>query len=431
MKRTIQRIPVVTLLAVFLFVVMGIMPAMAALTSDTARYAPSSGTGTATSTDTATATATSTDTATATATSTDTATATATCAPSSPSSVGSGGCTPTATATSTVTATATCTPSSPNSVVPGGCTPTATKTATATATCEPSARSTGASDCTPTATATRPAEIHVRGTVKEVITGSVTIDDMTFQTDANTKYEPNAAAVVVGAYVEVEGYKLPGEGTILLAKEISVEHAPGAEVEKIEFRGPILSFSDTQWVVAGKTLSITAQTVISGTPAVGAIAEVKASRLSDGTLVALKIKVESAKHETERVEFKGIISAFSDTQWTVGGKNVIVDANTVISGTPQIGLMAEVRAIKSGAILTATKIVVQKPEPQKVEFKGTITAINGNTWTIGGKTVTVDAQTMIDESHGAAKVGATVEVLGSMMGDGSVRAIRIQVERSK
>jgi len=270
-------------------------------------------------------------------------------------------------------------------------------------------------------------EIEMRGTVKDVITGSVTVDNLTFTTNANTRYTPNAAAVVVGAFVEVEGIKLP-DGS-LLAKSVSVEGGPGGEVEKIEFRGPIQSFSSTQWVVAGKTLSITAQTVISGTPDVGAIAEVLASRQTDGTLVALKIRVQPARSEIERVEFKGIINAFSATQWTVGSRTVMIDANTTISGTPAVGLMAEVWAIKSGTTLIATKIVVEKPEPQKIEFKGAITAINGNTWTIGGKTVTVDAQTMIDESRGAAKVGAIAEVSGIMMGDGSVRAIRIQVER--
>src|SRR5215471_8128994 len=67
----------------------------------------------------------------------------------------------------------------------------------------------------------------------------------------------------------------------------------------------------------------------------------------------------------------------------------------------------------------------------QVEFTGTVTAAppSGTTgaWTIGGKTVNVDASTEIDQENGALAVGATVKVEGTTLADGSVQASRIEV----
>src|SRR5215471_10482290 len=67
----------------------------------------------------------------------------------------------------------------------------------------------------------------------------------------------------------------------------------------------------------------------------------------------------------------------------------------------------------------------------QVEFTGTVTAAppSGTTgaWTIGGKTVNVDASTEIDQENGALAVGATVKVEGTTQADGSVNASQIEV----
>ncbi len=68
------------------------------------------------------------------------------------------------------------------------------------------------------------------------------------------------------------------------------------------------------------------------------------------------------------------------------------------------------------------------------DFTGTIQTLpaSGMTgdWTVGSKTVHVTAATEIRQEDGAAAVGASVEVKGSLRADGSVDASRIEVKRA-
>jgi len=61
----------------------------------------------------------------------------------------------------------------------------------------------------------------------------------------------------------------------------------------VQFAGPIQQIEQGRWVVAGQAVLIGPDTQIEGSPAVGAIAEVKASVLSDGTKLAMHIRVQS------------------------------------------------------------------------------------------------------------------------------------------
>ena len=274
----------------------------------------------------------------------------------------------------------------------------------------------------------RDQEVEFAGTIQSIAGNVWTVNGITFTVDISTQIQPSSTLAVVGAFVKVQGIKQP-DGTIL-AREIEVvTKQPEEDDKRVEFRGPIDSFSATVWVVAGKTVNITTTTVIHGTPVVSATAEVQAIRKSDGSLWAVQIEVQKPEVEQERVEFKGVISAFSSTQWTVGGKTVLISTTTQISGTPQVGLIAEVQAIKTGSTLTALFIRVVQPEPQDIDFDGKITSINGNMWVVGGKTVIVDANTMIDQSGGKAKVGAQAEIKGVLQLGGSVLAGRIRIGR--
>ena len=67
--------------------------------------------------------------------------------------------------------------------------------------------------------------------------------------------------------------------------------APPVQVE-IEFKGTVESISGNIWRIAGRQVIVTAQTSIEGQPEVGDVVEVRAARQSDGTLLALRIKVE-------------------------------------------------------------------------------------------------------------------------------------------
>jgi hypothetical protein len=88
--------------------------------------------------------------------------------------------------------------------------------------------------------------------------------------------------------------------------------------------------------------------------------------------------------------------------------------------------------LQSDSSVLATRIHVENPENAELQFTAHITDLPANfigTWTFdNGQAVTVDANTLIDQSRGAAQAGALVEVKALKQADNSWLAVRIQVE---
>jgi hypothetical protein len=182
------------------------------------------------------------------------------------------------------------------------------------------------------------------------------IDGQKVLLDEDTVIE-NPDLAEVGAWAVVQALRQPNGS--LLAQYITITRGAEKPPQPIEFKGLVESFSDTVWVVAGRTVLINEDTVIEGTPQVGAVARVQALQQADGSLLATRIVIE------ERVvEFEGPILEISPQVWVIAGRRVEVDANTVVVGTPRVGALAEVQAIEraDGALL-ATRIEIQEPEP--------------------------------------------------------------------
>jgi hypothetical protein len=152
---------------------------------------------------------------------------------------------------------------------------------------------------------------------------------------------------------------LPLDDGSLLALEITIQQAAQAIEQPFEFQGLIESFGPSQWVVGGYTVFLTGDTVIENSPQRGLLAEVKAVRRSDGTIVARRILVLLP---TERVQFEGVIQTLSEEEWLIEGVVLRLDAETVISGLPVVGAAVEVDGLllPDGAVL-ARYIVVQAP----------------------------------------------------------------------
>jgi hypothetical protein len=163
----------------------------------------------------------------------------------------------------------------------------------------------------------------------------------------------------------------------------------------------------------------------------------------------------------EEVEFTGVVDVIGTTSWQISGQTVLITAETEIRDNPQVGDVVEVRAVRDGqGVLTATRIrledssgpsgstatpasggptptpIVSTPEPtpsveasetdepEEVEFEGTVTAINGNVWTIGGQSVIVTGETELEDNP---QVGSYVEVRAWQNLDGTLVARRIRV----
>lgn len=163
------------------------------------------------------------------------------------------------------------------------------------------------------------------------------------------------------------------------------------------------------------------------------------------------------------VEFTGLVEAVGATAWQIGGQTVLITTETEIRDNPQVGDLVEVRALRDAqGVLTATRIrledsgpsgstststpgsgggptptpvigtpgptqtpdVTNTDEPPETEFEGTVTAINGNIWTIGGQQVIVTGDTELQDNPG---LGSFVEVRAWQYPDGTLVARRIRV----
>ncbi len=272
------------------------------------------------------------------------------------------------------------------------------------------------------------ARFEWEGVIETMSPVSWTVESRVFLIDAQTVIDTRQGPAVIGAWAEVKA-ALTGAGD-LLARRIKIEDRV-PDGAKIEFRGPIESIPPPSWVVAGRTLAIDEDTEIRNPEraAIGAIAEVKARRLDDGSLLALAIKIEGDEtHMRLYVEWVGVLERFDDASWTVGGRTVQIDDATVIRGAPQVGARVEVKALRQadGSLLALSLHVVEAESEE--EWRGVVESITPAAWQIGGRTVTVDARTVFDERDGALAVGVMAEVKALRQADGSLLALRIRAE---
>ncbi len=294
----------------------------------------------------------------------------------------------------------------------------------------------------PTPENEHPAEVEFKGSVESLsplIIGGQQVD----ATGATIIGGPLA----LNMWVEVEG---TAQSTgVILAERIEVEHPSGDDdVGEFEFKGPIDLLPGGgyvgEWVIGGQTVVVTDTAVVDDSRVtlpvvVGDIAEVKATQKADGSLLALRIKIEDREEFENEAEFKGTISGLSctgaDCTMSVGDHTVTTDASTQIDGTLADGQFVEVTgSVQPDGSVRADRIHIEDPaaQPDEAEFRAHIVTLPGGfvgIWTFdgGNPDVTVDAGTLIDQSRGPAEVGALVEVKAIRQG-GVWLAVRIQVE---
>lgn len=206
--------------------------------------------------------------------------------------------------------------------------------------------------------------------------------------------------------------------------------APPREV-KIRFKGRIEAITATAWTIGGQMVKVNAHTHIDESAAgaaVGAMAAVVATHQEDGTLLAIEITIEQAAPPAEQpFEFQGLIESWSPTQWVVGGHILIITTDTRIEGSPQKGLLAEVKALRQAdGKLIARQIVIQLPQ-EEVQFEGIIQVISPTEWIVEGVAVRIDSQTVIE---GIPVIGQSAEVQGLLLPDGAVLGRKIIVQAS-
>jgi hypothetical protein len=227
----------------------------------------------------------------------------------------------------------------------------------------------------------------------------------------------------VGAIVEVH-FTRATSGTLIatdIERKARVEDdlASAKLYGRIESR-PAAPATVGAWVIAGNTLSVTNSTLLSGTLAVGQCVEAH-YHLAGSVKVADRIKPEGDDDCPAGVN--GPISrAFGFVEakpvgglvgeWKIAGVTYSATLGTQFSerqGALIVGAFVKVSYVMVAGAHTAVEIETEDAPNSGDDFIGEL-RINGNQWTVNGRTFIVDDSTLFDDRAAEVRDGASVRV---------------------
>jgi hypothetical protein len=243
---------------------------------------------------------------------------------------------------------------------------------------------------------------------------------LTTNSDTRIRHE-GVITPTVGLWANVVATR-PISSTALLARTITLV-PPDARL-----KGPVQSRPERgnvgNWVIAGQAISVTEQTHIADrTPITGTTWVDVLLRETDGALVALTMRPSEVEPGAP-VEVWGAIKTFDAGKWNLSGIPLTVNAQTQITGTAKIGLVARAAAtLQAGNTLVANKIKVEwterpaRPPQTTVTITGTVESLPPGrmffgVWAVSGKLVVVTPMTHVDQNNGHVAIGAEVRVTG-------------------
>ena len=221
-----------------------------------------------------------------------------------------------------------------------------------------------------------------------------------------------------------------------LAKEINVTagNPPGrvrqlrpAPANKAKLRGIFQGIDPVtgDFLLGDVAVAMDGETEIEGALVAGDAVEIEAELLPDGSMILRNVEQEDPDADiTEKTrlsgEFQGIDAATG--QWMVGGARVTVNRSTDTDGMPAIGQQVSVTAfLQRDGLLLAREIenrngrIGLEDEDQETKLEGTFLGADAaGDWIIGGRRVSVDANTAV---LGNPSVGERVAVQ-AMPGEG-------------
>lgn len=218
------------------------------------------------------------------------------------------------------------------------------------------------------------AQVEVTGKLDAIDSTSLQVGGLTFAITLLTEINDNP---VVGDIVKVEGFRA-SDGS-LTAKEVKLadfDRLPPEGAVYAEIKGAVESISDALWVIGGFNVAVDASTEIYSGLAVGSFAKAEGTLQADGSLLAREIKpaeMDNGGEDDEddgdddhgtpmpgaKVEFKGVVESIGAGLWVIGGRTVMVTAQTRIEGSPQVGDYVEVKAFAANNTLTASQIQLE------------------------------------------------------------------------
>ncbi|MEK7833591.1 MAG: DUF5666 domain-containing protein, partial [Acidobacteriota bacterium] len=294
--------------------------------------------------------------------------------------------------------------------------------------------------------------------------GDWKVGERVVHVSAQTKLDQTKAAVAIGALVEVVG-TLRADRSVDATSITVKDNVPGGPASYVRFFGTLTKLPDASiqigngragdWIVGGKTVHVEPRTRIKeehGRAIVGAYLEVEGNQRADGSIDAVEITVErdaaAPAGTIGYIDFYGPIRTIPSAAnfvgaWVVDGKTVNVSATTKLEKGRvdfAVGVIVEVKGyLLANGQVNATKIEGKVPATNSnvvtrsfIEFIGDVTELPTTTnyvgdWKVGGRTVHVKERTRIRRERAAVTVGATVEIYGVELADGTVDAKFIEV----
>jgi hypothetical protein len=213
----------------------------------------------------------------------------------------------------------------------------------------------------------------------------------------------------VGDVVYVEGRLLP-DGTRLAERIILLERA---QDNRFQLKGEVEAMGAESWIVAGQTISLTDQTEVEESIAVGDTVFVSGAIGEDGALLAERIVLVDEEPGTP-FQFVGLVEVIGDASWTISGRAVALDENTEVEDGLEVGDLAEVRGriLEDGTWL-ASSITRAAEEAAAFSISGTVESIDP--WRVSGIAFETRPWTIIEPG---IEVGDRVRVSGRILDDG-------------
>jgi uncharacterized protein (TIGR03437 family) len=264
-----------------------------------------------------------------------------------------------------------------------------------------------------------------------------------------TKVSEEKARAAVGATVEVVGTERQDKSVD--ATTIEVKQAPGGGAATyVRFFGTLTKLPEASiqignglagdWIVGGKTVHVVSQTRISrehGRVEVGAYLELEGNQRTDGSIDPVGIEVErDASAPTGTIGYINFYGPIRMLPATVH----VATATKLEKNRGEFAVAAYVEV--SGYQLADGSVNATKVESRSatsgddrrsfIEFIGAVSKLPDTTnyvgdWTVAGRTVHVRQRTVIRRERATVAVGATVEIYGAELPDGSVDAKFIEV----
>lgn len=220
----------------------------------------------------------------------------------------------------------------------------------------------------------------------------------------------------MGDWVRVEGHFLTDE-TRVADLIIMLWRSPE---NKFTLQGQVESIGKEAWVVAGQTISITAQTVIEEGIVEGDRVLVRGHIEAQGRWVAEQITALEEQPGWP-FEFTGVVQSMGDHAWTVSGIVVTVDQKTGIDDDLKIGDLVRVKGmVLPDGVWQATGIRLALGE-MAFEFIGKVESLDP--WIVSGVEFTTRSWTEIDAG---IALGDRVRVSGQILADGTRVASEIR-----